>query len=98
MNTARNIKSFILGKLIVTRTINDDIANNEVFAYEVMKALSRYQVCDWGDTCKEDSILNNKAIIEDNRVLASYNTSLGKIWIITEWDRSYTTILYPSEY
>ena len=59
----------------------------------------KYINCDWGDTCKEDVELNDNAVENNNdRILAVYETSQGKIFIITEWDRSYTTIMFSHEY
>jgi len=90
--------TFQLGQVVVTRTINNDIADNNKFAREVHESLSRYINCDWGDTHKDDKPLNDEAVASGERILAAYETSKGKIWIITEWDRSATTILYPDEY
>ena len=90
---------FELGKVVMTRGIADVMENNEVFRTEVNQAFERYARCDWGDTCEEDAKANDEAVKTGNdRTLAVYQTSEGKIWIITEWDRSYTTILFPSEY
>lgn len=53
-----------------------------------------------GDTCNVDAKMNNDAIRNGDRILAVYtqkNTDVT-IWIITEWDRSVTTILFPNEY
>lgn len=93
--------NFKLGKLVMTKRIADKAkdVDNLRFACEVDVALSRYIKCDWGDTCEEDAELNDEAVKNgDDRILAVYNTSQGKIWIITEWDRSVTTILFPDEY
>ena len=53
---------------------------------------------DWGDLRQEDKALNDQAVESGDQVMAKYLTSKGKIWIITEWDRSATTILFPCEY
>jgi hypothetical protein len=45
-----------------------------------------------------DKELNDLAVKTGERILEAYETSKGKIWIITEWDRSATTILFPNEY
>ncbi len=88
-----------LGKLVMTRGINNCIADDGNFAKEVLKALSRYKNHDWGKLCEEDKQMNDEAIKNGNdRVLAAYETSQGKIYIITEYDRSYTTILFSHEY
>jgi len=66
---------------------------------DVSEALLRHQVADWGDVCRHDWLLNNAALVERGRVLSAYRTIKGEeFWIITEWDRSYTTVLLPSEY
>ena len=90
---------FKLGYVVMTRGIADTMESNNVFKTEVDKAFERYMNCDWGDTCEEDAAMNTEAVkTREDRILAVYKTSEGKIWIITEWDRSYTTILFPSEY
>ena len=61
--------------------------------------LQRHVTGDWGVVCKEDAKLNNDAVTYDNRILSNYPiASNTRIWIITEWDRSVTTLLLPSEY
>ena len=90
---------FELGQVVQTRTIATEIENNETFRNEIIKAFNRYITCDWGDTCKEDQELNNEAVKNNNdRIVAKYITSKGNIFIITEYDRSYTTILFANEY
>lgn len=91
--------NFELGQVLQTRGIADAIENNPTFAQEVYKAFNDYTACKWGDTCAEDAELNNQAIKNnDDRIVAKYITSEGDIFIITEWDRSATTILFASEY
>lgn len=88
-----------MGKTVWTRGINNTIADNAKFAKEVTKAMQRYKNHDWGDLGEEDKTLNDEALTGGNdRILAAYNTSEGKIYIITEWDRSVTTILFAEEY
>jgi hypothetical protein len=54
---------------------------------------------DWGDLCQEDIDENNRALEVGSRILSAYTSSSKvKFWIITEWDRSVTTVLLPSEY
>lgn len=90
---------FKLGRIVMTRGVHSDQAENEAFAKEVSSAFVRYVKCDWGDLCAEDKRSNDLAVkTGEDRILASYNTSKGKLWIITEWDRSVTTILYADEY
>lgn len=61
--------------------------------------LSRHVSGDWGEVPKEDAQENEFSLKHDLRILSAYRLSSGvKIWIITEADRSATTILLPSEY
>jgi hypothetical protein len=91
-----------LGQIYLTCGVAEISRNSEDYARFIMASLVRYRACDWGDLCKSDKERNDLAIIGtgDNadRVLARYNHPAGNIWIITEWNRSATTILLPSEY
>ena len=61
--------------------------------------LVRHAMGDWGDVDREDAAANDQAVIDFARILSVYELSSGDtIWIITEADRSSTTILLPSEY
>lgn len=86
------------GMILATKGVADEMKENPAFAQEIIAAFNRYQKNDWGDLCQEDKELNDLAVRTDERILAAYETSKGKIWIIPEWDRSATTILFPSEY
>jgi hypothetical protein len=61
--------------------------------------LSRHQCGDWGEVCLADAKMNDQALQEGGRLLSSYRTLKGEVlWVITEYDRSLTTILLPQEY
>lgn len=61
--------------------------------------LGRHVTGDWGDVCKEDREANEEALEHQLRLLSSYRTREGvKLWVITEADRSVTTLLLPEEY
>lgn len=54
---------------------------------------------DWGSIGPEDAVLNNQAINQGDRILSSYFVhGEERVWIITEWNRSITTLLLPCEY
>ena len=54
---------------------------------------------DWGDLEDEDKKENELSVKEGFRILSAYHLDTGaKVWVITEWDRSVTTILLPEEY
>jgi hypothetical protein len=61
--------------------------------------VQKHQSGDWGEVCPGDAKLNDEALQEGGRLLSSYSTLRGEaIWIITEFDRSVTTLLLPSDY
>mgnify|MGYP007101852816 CR=1 FL=1 len=88
------------GPLYLTRGVADRVSEDGHFFQFVDQCLKRYLMCDWGDLCEEDAKANDAAFRNgDDRILASYKATDGtKLWIITECDRSATTVLFPDEY
>lgn len=85
---------FPLGKLVITCGAQEALEDIDV---EI--ALMRHQRGDWGVMDDEDKAVNNRALSEGSRLLSAYQSLSGiDFWIITEWDRSITTILLPREY
>ena len=72
------------------------------FQMEIIQALARFLHKDWGITPDDDKDLNNKGLQYKDRILASYLTSEGKIWINAESEdgKDYTEIIimFPDEY
>lgn len=98
-------KTFEIGKVVCTRAVWETMEENEVFKRFVSGCLSRYILYDWGDTCPEDWKLNNQAVRDGDRVMAVYNIPdeiedifENQFWIITESNRTVTTMLFPSDY
>ena len=68
--------------------------------------LGRHVLGDWGDLCDEDRGLNTHSLENGMRIFSSYKltattgggTTTETVWVITEADRSYTTLLTPDEY
>lgn len=61
--------------------------------------LARHFAGDWGDVDESDEIANNEALKDGSRLLSAYELRNGtRVWVITEADRSATTILLPEEY
>ena len=83
---------FSFGKLVWTRGINDRVSVNHLFARFVMESLKRHINCDWGELSTEDKRENDFSLDKGLRLLSSYQLNDWKIWIITEADRSVTTI------
>lgn len=66
---------------------------------DVLECTRKHASGDWGDVCDEDKASNDEAVLEGLRVLSAYRDRNGtKFWIITEHDRSYTTVLLPEDY
>lgn len=90
----KKAKQFPTGRLLCTPS-----AMNYVGVEEMMDAYLRHRTGDWGDVCPEDWRSNDKAIQNGRRILSAYHSTYGqKFWIITEADRSATTILLPEDY
>lgn len=85
---------FHLGVLVQTAAVSDRLP-----AREVAHALARHMAKDWGDLCEEDKRANDNALRYGDRLFSVYHSSKNeKFYVITEWDRSVTTILFPEEY
>ena len=90
-----NEPRFTLGQIVATPG-----------ALELMKAegidglelLSRHVRGDWGDLTEADKQENELSVKEGFRILSAYGKGKTRLWIITEADRSATTILRPDEY
>lgn len=85
---------FSLGKIVVTRG-----ALSALYADEILASLMRHVQGDWGDLCREDRLANERALKDESRIVSAYHSlEKRKFYIITEWDRSLTTVLLASEY
>ncbi len=93
-----NEKTFLfpLGEVYLTIGAREALAESNQEPFEF---LSRHQTGDWGDLGQVDIDENIRSLEVGYRLLSAYKTEKGeKLWIITEADRSLTTILLPSEY
>lgn len=89
---------FEIGKLVTTIGVSKAMEQDERFSYDVIDSIRRFVSRDWGDVPKEDAQENAFALENGERIIGAYPTVRGKIWIITEADRSATTVLFPPEY
>lgn len=84
---------FTLGQITVTQAISE-ILNPVQIHYLIEQQLSY----DWGNTCQSDWILNDNAINEHGRVVSLHSVDNEDVFVITEADRSATTIMFAYEY
>ena len=91
---------FSLGQMVMTSGVYERCQRDADFNLFVIKSLERHAKGDWGSMSLEDKRENEFALIAGNlRLFSSYEQEgFPKIWIITEADRSVTTILFPEEY
>jgi hypothetical protein len=95
-NAARQISiSFPLGRLLITPGAQEALRSCET---SPMDLLYRHQSGDWGDICPEDRGENERALKQAARIVSVYHLYETIVWVITEADRSATTILLPEEY
>lgn len=95
-------RKFEFGQVVFTRAVAERAEADEGFERFVDESFLRHICGDWGDLDPEDAAMNDEALKTGEARLFScyiFNKKRGeKIWIITEWDRSTTTVLFPSDY
>ena len=87
-------QKFMMGRVVKTQAVNEAVEHAEILA-----ALARHVCGDWGDVSEHDYQANEAALLDQSRLFSVYHSQDGlKFWIITESDRSSTTVLLPEEY
>lgn len=85
-----------LGQVVMTRGVAHLVSEGRL---NPQTYLRRHMFGDWGDLSNTDKHANQSAVRDGDRVLSSYPIATGlKVWVITEADRSVTTLLLPEEY
>ena len=96
--TSGNVEK-LRGKFELGRTMSTPGALAAIPPDEMLRAMRRHAAGDWGDCGVEDWDENELSLREGFRLFSVYHTAAGhKFWIITEADRSVTTVLLPEEY
>lgn len=87
-------KKFPLGMILRTSKVEKEVLTKDVFTM-----LARHAAGDWGEMSEVDKRENELSLNRGYRLMSAYTDSLGaKLWVITEADRSVTTVLFPEEY
>lgn len=93
---------FKLGQICMTAGVADHCVEDACFADLVKRSLAMHASGNWGDVSDEDWESNQHALhTGQDRLFSVYylgDATAESIWIITEWDHSVTTILFPEEY
>lgn len=96
MNSLPAIPLFPAGQIVATPGA---LALLEQANQSPLGFLSRHLRGDWGDLCPDDKTENEQSLKHGFRLMSSYQvTDTERLWIITEADRSVTTLLLPAEY
>lgn len=86
--------TFLLGRTCATQG-----AATSLSADDILLALKRHASCDWGDLEIGDKARNERALARGDRLFSVYTSACGiRFYVVTEWDRSVTTVLLPHEY
>lgn len=94
--TAVGLHLFLLGQVLATPGVLELLQSHQLLP---LSFIQRHVVGDWGDICAEDQQVNADALQYGYRLMSVYAiTPTEKLWIITEADRSCTTLLLPEEY
>ncbi|MEI8288160.1 MAG: hypothetical protein WCH99_01705 [Verrucomicrobiota bacterium] len=89
-----NASKFRTGRIVTTANALDHLTQDDI-----LSGLSRHTTGDWGDLDADDRKENDQALERGTRLLSAYQAGNGvKFWIITEANRSVTTVLLPEDY
>lgn len=89
-----NVPKFQLGQLVATAN-----AMARLTQEDMLRAMNRHVIGDWGELDEADGLENERSLLHGWRLLSAYSASNGtRFWIITEADRSATTVLLPEDY
>ncbi|MBK7616335.1 MAG: hypothetical protein IPJ08_18400 [Burkholderiales bacterium] len=86
---------FALGQVVITRPA---LALAESHGIDVIDLVRRHASGDWGDLGGHDKVLNEAALSNGSRIFSAYDVQGERWYVITEWDRSYTTVMLSSAY
>lgn len=87
---------FELGEIVLTR---EAVFSLEIRERHWSQLIARHVEGDWGDIDDHDKMENEQSADQGGgRIFSAYNIDDGRFYVITEWDRSVTTVLLPDEY
>lgn len=88
------INKLELGKVLTTEGVTKYLDRDDIVA-----ALSRHERFDWGEMSPQDKLSNEADLVSGGQVMSKYTSEKGiPFYVITEGNRSVTTVLLPHEY
>ena len=95
--TQNSVTRFALGQTYITPGAEEAL---QIAGQTAIEFLRRHMSCDWGSELSDEDVQENELSLKQGfRILSAYRTAKGqKLWVITEADRSATTVLTPDEY
>lgn len=93
IETIKDTSKFDLGEIIITCRVLENIS-----FVELINCIKKHSQGDWGIVCKETADINNSALCTSDNILSVYTLSGKEIWVITEPQSGYTTVMFPEEY
>ena len=95
ITAAANIRKYVpLGRVVMSACARRALTDKDIYA-----ALARHKTGDWGDVSEADRRANNNALNRGGRLLSVYTGADGDtFWVITEADKSSTTVPLPGDY
>jgi hypothetical protein len=94
LNAEAARRKFELGRLVTTPGVQESLSPSDVIT-----AFCRHATGDWGTLCEHDRAENEFSLATEGRLFSEYRSQGDiKFWVITEADRSATTVLLPAEY
>jgi hypothetical protein len=91
-------KGFPMTNLFLTARVSEVMKQDNGFQEFVTASIERHFAGDWGEVSVNSKRENDIALSDGSRLLSAYSKNERRIWIITEADRSATTVLFPEEY
>ena len=92
------VQKFDLGTLVQTASVVALVESGKLHSNDVLKLVYRHSRGDWGECDEHDQAVNEDALAHEGRLLSAYTVRGVKLWVITESDRSSTTVLLPEDY
>ena len=94
-----SVEAYSIAKFRIGRIVSTPNALSQLTHEDILMGIRRHQGGDWGDVTEDNRQPNERALIEGTRLFSVYHAVSGtKFWVITESDRSATTVLLPEDY